>query len=49
MSNNPELQTKLRLLDHELQDGEITQKGKVDPMSYIASINWWIVMRSVVL
>jgi len=27
--NNPELQQKLRALDHELEEGDITQKGSV--------------------
>lgn len=27
--NNPELQAKLRELDHELEEGDITQKGCV--------------------
>jgi DMAP1-binding protein len=27
MSNDPELQSRLRELDSELHDGEITQKG----------------------
>lgn len=31
MADNPELQAKLRELDHELEDGDITQKGSVGP------------------
>ena len=30
---NPELQAKLQELDHELEEGDITQKGSVAPSS----------------
>lgn len=30
-ATNPELQAKLQELDHELEEGDITQKGSVLP------------------
>jgi hypothetical protein len=30
---NPELQAKLQELDHELEEGDITHKGSVSPVS----------------
>ena len=31
--SNPELQAKLQELDHELEEGDITQKGSVVPVA----------------
>ena len=35
--SNPELQAKLQELDHELEEGDITKKGSVNSVAYVAS------------
>jgi hypothetical protein len=46
MSNNPNLQAKLRLLDDELHDGEITQKGLGDPIMSRMRADKWTATKS---
>lgn len=40
MADNPELQAKLQELDHELEEGDITQKGSVRRNPCLPHINF---------
>lgn len=43
---NPELQAKLQELDHELEEGDITQKGSVTAVNVSISLSPFILWLS---